>query len=188
MVEGDFYRNTDAFNGRQYGSNIVGRWSRRFDDDSHLEVQTSFDEQSRVAPGTTDWYASYDLQAQHTFAIGRNTVVWGGEYRVSVDHFEVTVPPFALVKPRRLIGIGDVFVEDTITITDRLKLTAGLKLEDSTYTGFDYLPSVRWAGAPRIPRSCGRPSRARCARPRASTGSCRRPASCCRHSTSRPKS
>lgn len=143
MVEGDLYRNTDAFNGRQYGSDLLGRWTHQFADGSHLEVQTSFDEQSRVVTGASDWYASYDLQAQHSFSTGRHNVVWGGEYRLIQDDFVNGSNFFTLVPTRRTLSVGNVFAEDAIAITKVLKLTAGLKLEDSTFTGLDYLPSLR---------------------------------------------
>jgi len=143
MLEGDFYRNTDAFNGRQYGSDLLGRWGHDFSGGSHLDVQTSFDEQSRVVTGSSDWYSSYDLQAQHTFSLGRNTVVWGGEYRLIQDDFINNSNFFVLLPQRRTLYVGNVFAEDTIALTEALKLTAGLKLEGSTYTGLNYLPSIR---------------------------------------------
>jgi len=142
-VEGDYYRNNSMPNTRQLGGDLLGHWSHAFTDGSRLDVQTSFDRQSQSTTGISDSYDSYDLQAQHTFGIGRHLVVWGGEFRVAVDQFINRLNTFTLVPPSRNLSIGDAFLQDTITLTDALKLTIGTKLEYSSYVGFDYLPSIR---------------------------------------------
>ena len=141
-VQGDFYRNIDSMNGRQYGGDVQGRWQRNLAGNSNLQVQTSFDQEQRVIVGTSDSTKNYDLQAQHTIDLGRNAIVWGGEYRVIQDDFVQAVYP-TLIPPSRTLGIGDLFAQDTIALTDRFKLTVGNKFEESTYTGLDFLPSVR---------------------------------------------
>jgi iron complex outermembrane receptor protein len=144
MVEGDFYRDNDALdNGRQYGGDLTARWDHKLANGSNLEVQTSYDEEHRYVIGGSDYYAAYDLQAQNTATVGRNLIVWGGEFQAINDKLQETSSAFRFVPESRMMGIGDTFAQDTITITDRLKLTLGTKLEYSTYTGFDYLPSIR---------------------------------------------
>ncbi|MGH7041730.1 MAG: TonB-dependent receptor plug domain-containing protein, partial [Acetobacteraceae bacterium] len=44
---------------------------------------------------------------------------------------------------KRLIGVGDLFAQDSIALTKHLSVTAGVKLEDSTYTGLSPLPTLR---------------------------------------------
>ena len=85
----------------------------------------------------------YDLQAQHTFTLGRNLVVWGGEFQAIDDKLVQTSTGFQFVPESQFIGIGDAFAQDTITLTDSLKLTLGTKVQYSSYTGIDYLPSIR---------------------------------------------
>lgn len=144
MVEGDFYRNNDALdNGRQYGGDLVGRWDRMLTGGSSLEVQTSYDQEQRYVLGGSDYDANYDLQAQHTFTAGRNLIVWGGEFQATEDKLVDTSSAAQFVPSSTLIGIGDVFGQDTITLTNSLKLTIGTKLQYSSYTRFDYLPSIR---------------------------------------------
>jgi iron complex outermembrane receptor protein len=148
MFEGDFYRNNDGLdNGRQYGGDLVARWNRKLDGGSSVEVQSSYDEEHRYELGGSDYYAAYDLQAQHTFTLGRNLIVWGGELQELEDKLVQTSTGFQFVPQSRLISIGDGFVQDTITLTDGLKLTLGTKLQYSSYTRLDYLPSIRlgWA-------------------------------------------
>jgi iron complex outermembrane receptor protein len=144
MVEGDFYRNNDALaNGRQYGGDLLARWDRRFGDGSNLEVQTSYDQERRYSVGASDYTAQYDVQAQHTFTAGRSLIVWGGEFQATEDKLVTTASPAQLIPGSRLIDIADAFAQDTITLTDGLKLTIGTKLQYSSYAGFDYLPSIR---------------------------------------------
>lgn len=145
MIEGDFYRNNDALDhGRQYGGDLVGRWDHRLPDGSNVEVQTSsYDEEHRYVIGGSDYYAAYDLQAQHTVTLGRNLIVWGGEFQGINDKLVLTGTTARFVPGCRALGIGDGFVQDTVTLTDSLKLTIGTKLQYSSYTGFDYLPSIR---------------------------------------------
>jgi iron complex outermembrane receptor protein len=141
-LQGDFYRNTDSMNGRQYGGDIQGRWQRALADGANLQVQTSFDEEQRVVVGTSDTTRNFDLQAQHTATLGRNLIVWGGEYRVIQDDYIQAALP-TLIPSSQVLGIGDLFAQDTIVLTNSVKLTFGSKFEDSTYTGFDVLPSIR---------------------------------------------
>lgn len=143
LLEGDFFRNNDSMDGRQYGGDLTGRWARRFAGGSTLQVQTSFDQQSRVAPGSSDSYSSYDLQAQQTLPIGRHTFVYGGEYHLYSDDFINNSNIFVLLPARRVIGVGSLFAQDTVALGKRVNLTAGVKLEDSSYTGLSPLPSLR---------------------------------------------
>ncbi|MGA3398443.1 MAG: TonB-dependent receptor [Acetobacteraceae bacterium] len=144
MVEGDFYRNNDAAdNGRQYGGDLVARWNHKLNDGSNVAVQTSYDQEQRYVIGGSDYDANYDLQAQHTFTAGRNLIVWGGEFQATEDKLVESSPVAQFVPGSRLIDIGDVFGQDTIALTETLKLTLGTKLQYSSYTGFDYLPSIR---------------------------------------------
>ena len=147
MAEGDFYRNNDALQGRQYGGDILARWGRHLENGQDLQVQSSFDQQNRVMPGYSDTYSSYDFQAQDTIPLGRHAIVVGGEYRLVSDDLVNNANIFRLVPAARTVGVLDVFAQDTWAILDNVKLTLGSKLEQSTYSGVDLLPSVRlgWA-------------------------------------------
>ncbi len=146
MTEGDVYRNNNALDGRQYGGDIVGRWNHHFES-SDLQVQTSYDQEYRVMPGYSDTSGSFDNQIQDTFNLGRNVAVVGAEYRLMTDDLVNTANVFELIPARATVGVGDAFAQDTFAILPNLKLTFGTKLEDSTFSGLDFLPSVRlgWA-------------------------------------------
>jgi iron complex outermembrane receptor protein len=133
------------------GHNLLARWSRRLDGGATLQVQAYYDELERTAAGIAGNYLqTYDLEAQHTFALGAaHQVVWGGGYRRTKDRFPI-VPanpssPFTqFFRPEsRGLNFANVFVQDTVALSSSLELTLGMKLEDDPYTGVEPLPSAR---------------------------------------------
>ena len=48
----------------------------------------------------------------------------------------------------RTLDLSNIFVQDTVSINDRIKLTLGLKLENDPYSGLSPLPSVRVSWRP----------------------------------------
>jgi len=48
-----------------------------------------------------------------------------------------------LIPNSRSLDLGNVFVQDSISLSKSLKVTLGLKLEDEPYTGLEALPSAR---------------------------------------------
>jgi iron complex outermembrane receptor protein len=71
-------------------------------------------------------------------------VVWGGEVRVWRETYD-SQSLLAFQNPTTDIVLGSIFAQDEFALTPRLKLTAGLKLEESSYSGFEWLPTVRAA-------------------------------------------
>ncbi|MHB1207659.1 MAG: TonB-dependent receptor plug domain-containing protein, partial [Rhodospirillaceae bacterium] len=88
-----------------------------------------------------------DLEAQHSFSAGRNDVVSGAGYRIADGAFTNIAAVF-VTPPARVLKWANVFVQDTITITDTVHFTAGLKYEHSSYTGGSFLPSGRLSWSP----------------------------------------
>jgi iron complex outermembrane receptor protein len=159
-LQGDLYRGAEkeAIAERQIvgGGNLVARWTHSFSGGSSLQVQTYYDELSRrVTSVANDRVRTYDLDVQHSFAWGsRQAVVWGAGLRVSQDRFTVvpgnpTSPLTQFFDPEsRTLILGDVFAQDTITLTPTLQATVGLKLEDDPYSGMATLPSLRLSWKP----------------------------------------
>ncbi|HTE15534.1 MAG TPA: TonB-dependent receptor [Burkholderiales bacterium] len=127
------------------GHNLLGRWTRSLDESSDLQVQVYYDYSSRMATGAAgDSVSVYDLDVQHSFSFAQDhAVVWGGGYRQSEDRF--TNPPAGafFFPASRTLSVGNLFVQDTISLADDLKLTLGSKFETNNYTGFEPLPSAR---------------------------------------------
>ena len=60
----------------------------------------------------------------------------------------VTPIGFGFLPGRLDMHWANVFAQDEIAVTPRLKATAGLKVEHNNYTGAEYLPSLRLAWTP----------------------------------------
>ena len=152
-LQGDIYDNKgdEAPKGSpdadESGGNILGRWTQNLADGSALEFQAYFDRARRST--TSDIVAAvntYDVSAQYSFALGdRQHFVTGVGYRSNHDRF-TPGPRTAFLDPaQRTTELSNVFIQDDIALTSALTVTAGLKLEDNSYTGLEYLPDARLA-------------------------------------------
>jgi len=128
------------------GGNLLGRWSRTLQNGSAIQVQAYYDRTRRIYPGTfgEDLY-TYDIGVQHRFSLGtHHDVVWGGGYRLMRD--EVTNSAvLAFLPPSLRLGLANIFLQDSISLGERLQLTLGTKLESNSYTGLEVQPSARLA-------------------------------------------
>lgn len=148
-VQGDLYHNTiDLLDYRLTGGDILGRWSHPLGDSSSLTVQGYYDRADRRYLVANDLLQSFDLQAQvNTQFRDNHRVVAGAELRVWRSEFDSLVV-FGFTDPKRTLTLGSVFAQDEITLSPKVALTLGLKLEDNSYSGVDYLPNVRLAWRP----------------------------------------
>jgi iron complex outermembrane receptor protein len=145
-VQGDVYRNViaDGF-GSLWGGDVQGRYSHALSDTSNLEVMAYYARDERTAPELFERRDSFDVQLQDTLQVGdRNAVVWGGEVRVWRETY-VSQNLLAFATPTTDIVLASVFAQDELALRSDLKLTLGMKLEESSYSGFEWLPSVRLA-------------------------------------------
>jgi iron complex outermembrane receptor protein len=82
------------------------------------------------------------VELQHGFKVGsRNEIVWGIGERSFGYRFENTA--LQLVPTSQRLNLANIFIQDTISITDRIKWTVGFKLEDEPYAGLRFMPSTR---------------------------------------------
>jgi iron complex outermembrane receptor protein len=146
------------------GQNLLLRWNRAFDRGSTLQVQAYYDRTARDSDGSGFSIDTFDLDVQHSFALNAdNDIVWGGGVRVSRHNLR-GLPSFFFMPSRRTLQLANGFVQDSMRISDALRLILGLKLEDDPYSGEALLPNVRatwqtsqsmmlWAAASRAIRS-----------------------------------
>jgi len=170
-LQGDGYTGTIAQVGDDKsisGANLLGRWNRTLQDGSALQVQGYFDRTRRVYPGVfSELLDTYDIEAQHRFQVGaRHEIVWGGGYRLMHDAVTNSAGLAFLPNVRPLTLING-FLQDSIALHERLKLTLGTRLESNSYTGLEVQPNVRlawkfrddallWAAVSRVVRTPSR--------------------------------
>jgi iron complex outermembrane receptor protein len=146
-LQGDLYNNSVETGAHNRGQNIVGRWTHRFSESSALQVQAYYDSVPRSGPGAEYQTETYDIEIQHNISLGSHSVVWGAGYRNVDDSFEVTGPaaPFLLNPSSRTVTLANLFAMDTVQLSDMFSISAGIKLEESSYTGFAASPEARLA-------------------------------------------
>ncbi len=88
------------------------------------------------------------VSAQQAIQWGeRQQFVWGGEYRYWWEDF-VSFNDFHFANPKTEISLGSLFAQNEIALTPKVRLTLGIKGENSSYSGFEWLPNVRLAWQP----------------------------------------
>jgi iron complex outermembrane recepter protein len=144
-VQGDLATETESSEGFNRESDAVASWHHRFEDGSSMQLLAYFDSSTRsVNDGSSFTVDTYDIEFQHNFKIaGWNHIVWGAGERNFNYVFENT--SLALEPPDQRLNLANVFGQDTISLSDTLKLTLGLKLEDEPYAGLQVMPSGRLA-------------------------------------------
>jgi iron complex outermembrane recepter protein len=154
MAQGALFADDLDAGGRREGGHLLGRWRRALDDGSSFEVQGYYSNEERdaalrSAPGTFDSSATWDISVQHNTQVGQaHQIVWGAGYRNVDSEFINTLNPAGFDQPRRTLETTNVFVQDEIALHENLALTLGLKLEDHTFVGVEYMPNVRLAWRP----------------------------------------
>lgn len=130
------------------GHNLVARWTRT-KANGELQVQAYYDRLTRrnEAEGIDLGIENYDLDAQQTIGLGNHALVVGGGIRISKFETDAT-GGLAFSPADRTLKLGNVFAQDTITLSPKLKATLGLKLENGPYTGTTLMPNLRLAWQP----------------------------------------
>jgi iron complex outermembrane receptor protein len=149
-VQGDVYRAAEQeftnADGSIAGANLLGRFQHRADH-SDFQVQTYMDQTERFGPESSGGGAfvlhTYDIEIQQSIQAGAHQkIVWGGGERV--NSYAITNQAELLFEPpRRNLTLGDAFVQDTVSLSRSLDVTAGFKMEDDPYWGWTPLPDVR---------------------------------------------
>ena len=131
---------------RSSGANVVTTLRRDLDDGSDIRLQFYFDHARREQPGTgEDRIDTLDVEFQHDLPLlGGHILSWGAGYRHSHDRFSGSGSLY-FIPPSASLSWSSVFVQDEIRLRPGLRLTLGARLEDTSYTGAEWLPTVRLA-------------------------------------------
>lgn len=153
MLKGDVYdgklHQLGTSDIRVGGANLTGRMQRQLADGSELKLDGYVDYTERDQPNAFhERLTTINLELQHIKMFQDiHTLTWGAGYRLGADRVN-NGPLFAFLPGNRNLRWIDVFVQDEIALRQDLRLTAGLKLENNSYTGTENLPSVRLAWKP----------------------------------------
>ncbi len=153
-LEGDIFGGAQAQPGAANqdisGANLTGHWNRDLGDGEALQLQAYYDRAERkTIDGGGLLLNTYDLEAQHNFALGSwNSIIWGFGNRVEQYRLTPrigTANSLLWLPPARSLDLSNIFVQDQMTLLDGVILTAGLKVENDPYSGLSAMPSARLA-------------------------------------------
>jgi iron complex outermembrane recepter protein len=149
-LQGDLFRtNADTMSGDgAKGHNLLARWSRTLSPTSSFQLQAYYDKFRRQFVLTEDSVQTLDAEGQFNATVGRHDLVAGAGVRRTNDEFINELDFFQLNPRRRKLWVYNAFVQDRFRLTDELALTLGLKVERSTFTGWELLPNLRLAWQP----------------------------------------
>jgi iron complex outermembrane receptor protein len=146
-LQGDIFANSEPAteSKRNRGYNLTGRWNHALESGSSLEMQVYADENTQIVPGQLrEQLDTFDLQMQHNTALWWNdTFIWGAEYRHSKEAIYSSAAFFA--NPVTHLDIENLFAQDSFRLFDNLKVTTGIKIENSSFSNVDFLPDLRFA-------------------------------------------
>jgi len=152
-IQGDYQdatENVGAFGDIGFTQhNLLGRWEHDGERaDTRLQVFIDSTDRGQPPSGVGFTLSTYDVDFQQSLQLGgRHRVVWGFGRRYS-DYDIDSTPTLAFDPEHRTLQLTNVFGQDTITLSDQLKLTLGLKFEENSYSGWATLPDVRLAWSP----------------------------------------
>ena len=149
-LQGDIFDNdTGGLPGDgNHGHNLLGRWTHDFGQDRTLGVQTYYDEYSRQAQLSGDSLQTFDLDLQYNASVGAHDLVFGGGIRTTRDNFFNNLNGFQLNPRSRRLWVYNAFAQDRVRLGRTFSLIGGVKLEQTSFTGLEILPNLRFAWQP----------------------------------------
>jgi iron complex outermembrane receptor protein len=149
-MQGDLFRNKAELvegDGNR-GLNLLSRWSRTLSPNASVELQAYYDRFRRDFILVQDSLETVDVEGQVTLSADRHNIVAGAGLRTTRDEFINNLNAFQLDPSSKRLWIGNAFVQDRIDIGGGVSIIPGIKIERSTFTGWQALPSFRLAWQP----------------------------------------
>jgi iron complex outermembrane receptor protein len=133
------------------GHNVLGRWTRTLSPDTSWTLQAYYDvTDRRIEPtGFRDGVETLDVDFEELVtASSRVSLVWGAGYRSMHDETSGT-PSLSLDPAGRRMALASGFLQaDFALVPDRVRLTAGSKIEHNDFSGTEFQPRVQVSWTP----------------------------------------
>ena len=149
-VQGDVFHATDEQFGGDHANahNILGRWSHVLGPSASFQLQSYYDWYATDVTLVRSSLSTIDNEAQLNLAMGGHEIVAGVGARRTRDLFVNNLNPFELDPERETLWIYNLFAQDRFSLTPELSVIAGVKLEKSSFVGWQLLPNLRLAYQP----------------------------------------
>lgn len=149
-VQGDLFHSTDdLINGDHANAhNILARWSHALGPRASFQLQSYYDRYKTDVALVRSSLSTIDNEAQINISAGPHEIVAGAGLRTTKDRFVNNANAFELDPESRRLWIYNVFAQDRFSLTPELSLIGGVKLEKSSFVGWQVLPNLRLAYQP----------------------------------------
>ena len=150
MIKGNLFHATDDLldGDRLSAHSLNGRWSHVLGPNASFVFQSVYDWYKRDVTRVRDSLTTFENNAQLNLTAGRHQIVAGAGVRRTNDLFINGLNAFAVVPERRGLWVYNVFAQDRFAVTNDVSLIAGVKLEKSSFVGWQLLPNLRVAYQP----------------------------------------
>jgi iron complex outermembrane recepter protein len=150
MVQGDLFHATDDLIDGDHANahSLVARWSHILGPSASFQFQSNYDWYKRDVGLVRDSLSTFENDAQFNLTSGRHELVAGAGVRTTNDLFVNNLNAFELNPESRRLWVYNVFAQDRYSLTSDLSVIAGVKLERSSFVGWQVLPNVRLAYQP----------------------------------------
>jgi iron complex outermembrane receptor protein len=126
------------------GGHLLGRWTHKFSDRSSTDLLGYCDWNSRNTEKFIELRNTCDVQFQHNYAFtDRHSLTWGGEVLTtsSTQEHDFTVN---FIPASERDTASSLFLQyELVVIPSKLRIVAGSKFGNNSFTGFEYQPQVR---------------------------------------------
>jgi iron complex outermembrane receptor protein len=117
------------------GANVLGRWRRQISSSSDLQLQSYYDRTSRLSPQLNEIRNTVDIDFLYHFAPdARNDLLTGAGARWSGDNITNKFATLGFLPEQETDSIYSWFLQDRITLSDRVSLSIGSKFEHNNYS------------------------------------------------------
>lgn len=143
------FRSVIQKNGFFSGQNIMTAWQRVFNSGSDIQLRSYYDRVDRQDLQYREVRHTFDIDFIHHIPFDRHQFGWGVGARISPATFFQTAETVDFLPHDQVYRIFSGYLQDDLSLVpNKLTLTLGTKFEHTSFSGFNYQPSVRIAWTP----------------------------------------
>ncbi len=134
------------------GGNVLGRWRRELGKGADLYIQGFWSHEYRIGSNFGETRNTFDIDFLHrTPSTEHQQFTYGVGLRGSPSTVKQTTPAIGFSPLQKTDHVYSGFLQEELRfIPNKLALALGSKVEDNSYTGFEYQPNARllWTPTP----------------------------------------
>lgn len=162
-IQGDYYQGKSGFSARFpdpvmphedlqikddtfiFGGNVLGRWTRTFDDETSTSLQMYYDNVNRESFHLYSHIDIFDVEWTNIFSpCDGHNVTWGTRFRSYNDSLDFQNEAYLNDNDRQSKNLYSVYIQDEIElIEETLSIWIGSKFDHNDYTGYEIQPNIR---------------------------------------------